>query len=301
MTAAVSVIIPAYGRTSALNRAIESVRAQPGVEVEIVVVDDGTPGGLDLQPGTEGLRVVRNERNSGAGAARNLGVANASHGVIAFLDSDDEWLPASLRSRLERLSPGTCVVAPHTRANDRTGKAAIRPLPDALETAIKTGNFIHPSTLVIFRDDFERAGGFPEDPDCAEDWVFVLRVLAVGIQLLPMPSPAATVHVDAANTTADARISAQHALGAVRHIDAEHLLSPADVSRTRRVVAARVAGFYANAAMVRPSLHHLRRAVVGPVDRSVLDLLLRVPVLGVRGVLRRRRDAASRGVDLCPR
>jgi hypothetical protein len=148
------------------------------------------------------------------------------------------------------------------------------------------------------RDDFERAGGFPEDRDCAEDWVFVLRLLAVGIQLVPVPNPAVTVHVDGANTTADARISAQHALGAVRHIDAEHLLSPAEVTRMRRVVAAQVAGFYANAALVGPSLHHLRRAVVGPVDRSVLDLLLRVPVLGVRGVLRRRRDAASRRLDL---
>src|SRR4051794_39417670 len=89
----VSVVIPAYGRTATLPRAIDSVRAQRDVDVEILVVDDHSPEPLRLPEGAyDDIRVLRTAENMGAGPARNHGVAEASHDIVAFLDADDEWL-----------------------------------------------------------------------------------------------------------------------------------------------------------------------------------------------------------------
>jgi hypothetical protein len=298
MSERLSVIIPAYGRAATLSRAIASVRAQAGAKAEILVVDDGTPGGLEPKAlHHDGLRVVRNEVNTGPGASRNLGVANASHDVIAFLDADDEWLPGSLRPRLRCLSSGACVVGPQRCINERTGTVRSPPLPRGLEIALRTGNPVHPSTLVLSRKDFERAGGFPEDRDCAEDWVFLLRLLAAGIRLVAVSEPAVLVHVDASNTTGTAETSARHALGAVRHMECEGLLPPAEMAHARRVVQARVAGFYANAGYAGSALDQLRSALAGPLDLTIARETLQVPVLGLRGVIRRRRESVRRAAD----
>ena len=94
----VSVVIPAFNRAHLLGRAIESVRQQIDLEDEIIVVDDGS---TDNTP--EVVAAFRDSRiryihqsNAGAGAARNRGVSVATRPLIAFLDSDDEWLPGKL-------------------------------------------------------------------------------------------------------------------------------------------------------------------------------------------------------------
>ena len=72
--------------------------------MEIVVVDDGSvpafelPADLAADPG---VQVIRHEQNRGAGRSRDTGVAAAHGEWIAFLDSDDYWLPGTLAPRLE--------------------------------------------------------------------------------------------------------------------------------------------------------------------------------------------------------
>jgi glycosyltransferase involved in cell wall biosynthesis len=121
----VSVIIPAYNREKFIERAIRSVQSQDVTNIEIIVVNDGstdkTPQIVQEMTKTDSrIRLIRHEKSRGAQAARNTGIRNANGEWIAFLDSDDEWLPRSLSLRLEvarklrvNVVHSACVVVNH--------------------------------------------------------------------------------------------------------------------------------------------------------------------------------------------
>ncbi|SPF40177.1 hypothetical protein SBA1_30028 [Candidatus Sulfotelmatobacter kueseliae] len=97
----VSAVIPTFNRRDYIKRAVDSILAQTTPVDEVVVVDDGSTDGtaeaLDVWFGSR-IRVVKQE-NGGVSKARRHGIREASGDWIAFLDSDDEWLP----DRNERL------------------------------------------------------------------------------------------------------------------------------------------------------------------------------------------------------
>ncbi|MFO0796682.1 MAG: glycosyltransferase [Gemmataceae bacterium] len=96
-----SVVIPAYNRERTVGGTVASVRAS-GVDAEIVVVDDGsTDRTVEVARGL-GVAVVT-QANGGPAAARNTGLAHASGDVLAFLDSDDVWLPGPAAAALGAL------------------------------------------------------------------------------------------------------------------------------------------------------------------------------------------------------
>ncbi len=102
----VSVIIPAYNRENHIERAIQSIQSQDISDIEIIIVDDGSTDKTSLnvkemEKGDSRIRLIRHEKSKGAQAARNTGIRNAKGEWIAFLDSDDEWLPGSLSKRLD--------------------------------------------------------------------------------------------------------------------------------------------------------------------------------------------------------
>jgi len=94
---AVSVVIPTYDRARLVGRAVVSALAASATGDEVIVVDDGSTDGTEaaLAPYRDRIRYVRTA-NRGAGAARNRGVREARNPLIAFLDSDDEWMPDKL-------------------------------------------------------------------------------------------------------------------------------------------------------------------------------------------------------------
>ena len=95
----ISVIIPAYNRAGVISRAIDSVFAQDFSDFELIVVDDGsTDSTVEVARGHDDprLRLVELGRNRGSNAARNAGIKAASAPLIAFLDSDDIYLPHKL-------------------------------------------------------------------------------------------------------------------------------------------------------------------------------------------------------------
>ncbi|QDU18681.1 glycosyltransferase family 2 protein [Urbifossiella limnaea] len=101
MTDALTVVIPAYNRERTVAATVASVRAC-GVPAEVVVVDDGSKDRtVEVARGT-GVTVV-SQANGGPAAARNTGVAHASGDVLAFLDSDDVWLPGTAAAALQAL------------------------------------------------------------------------------------------------------------------------------------------------------------------------------------------------------
>jgi glycosyltransferase involved in cell wall biosynthesis len=98
MTAdSVSIVIPTYNRSRVITRAVTSALTAASSEDEVIVVDDGSTDNTReiLQPFGDKLRYVYTE-HSGAGHARNVGIRLATQPLIAFLDSDDEWLPDKL-------------------------------------------------------------------------------------------------------------------------------------------------------------------------------------------------------------
>jgi len=107
----VSAIIPCFNGAPWLSEAIESIKAQTQPVHEIIVVDDcSTDRSYEIAQ-AHGVAVLRNERNSGEGYSRNVGLRHATGDLIAWLDADDRWLPhhvETLRGLLDTY-PGASV------------------------------------------------------------------------------------------------------------------------------------------------------------------------------------------------
>ncbi len=99
----ISVIIPAHNSAAFIAAAVNSVQIQDFQDFEILIVDDAStdssPAVVDSLAGMR-IRVFHHPANLGAQAARNTGIRNACGEWIAFLDADDQYLPASLSARL---------------------------------------------------------------------------------------------------------------------------------------------------------------------------------------------------------
>ncbi len=101
----VSVVVPTYNRAALITRALDSILSQTKPPQEIVVIDDGSVDdteGVVRERYGEKVNYVR-QSNAGVAAARNAGVRAATAEFVAFLDSDDRWMP----TKLERQFPTT--------------------------------------------------------------------------------------------------------------------------------------------------------------------------------------------------
>lgn len=101
----VSVITPSYNAESFLSQAIESVIAQTYPYWEMIVIDDGSTDNTTVIAETyasknKKIKLIKFEKNKGVAVARNTGIENASGRYIAFLDSDDLWLPIKLERQI---------------------------------------------------------------------------------------------------------------------------------------------------------------------------------------------------------
>ena len=124
MTLSVSTVIPTYNRAHLVRRALESALAQTTALDEVIVVDDGSSDGTEraIAPYRDRIRYVRTQ-NRGAGAARNRGIQEATRDLVAFLDSDDEWMPGklALARRFLAARPDVLFVFSEFAVTDREG------------------------------------------------------------------------------------------------------------------------------------------------------------------------------------
>ena len=96
----VSCIVPVHNGAAFISQAIDSILAQHGAQLELIVVDDGsTDGSGDIAATYDGV-VVHRQPQGGVAAARNAGLNLATGDFIAFLDADDLWLPGKLAAQL---------------------------------------------------------------------------------------------------------------------------------------------------------------------------------------------------------
>lgn len=99
----ISIIIPTFNRQHKTERAISSVASQ-NVDAEILVIDDASNPPFQLPAiyqQEKNIRVIRNETNRGAAAARNTGIKNANHDLLSFLDSDDYLIADTFKDRID--------------------------------------------------------------------------------------------------------------------------------------------------------------------------------------------------------
>ena len=103
-TEMISVVVPVFNRQEKAERAVLSVLEQKGLgpnSLEVIVVDDGSTPPFTIRSNDDRVRVLRRCRNAGPAAARSAGIKAARGDFIAFLDSDDVWLPDKLARQLE--------------------------------------------------------------------------------------------------------------------------------------------------------------------------------------------------------
>ncbi|MGH7884319.1 MAG: glycosyltransferase family 2 protein, partial [Thermodesulfobacteriota bacterium] len=100
----ISVIIPTYNRAHFLPEAIESIRKQNYLSIEIIIVDDGSTDNTKqlVQNLGKSIKYIYQE-NKGPAAARNAGLRGVNGEIIGFLDSDDLWPPNKLKLQLSTL------------------------------------------------------------------------------------------------------------------------------------------------------------------------------------------------------
>src|SRR5258708_549681 len=99
--ALVSVVIPTWNRAALLGDALDSVFAQDYAPVQVIVVDDGSTDDTRSLVARYPCVEYYQQQHAGSAAARNRGVAHARGDYVAFLDSDDVWLPGKLRTELD--------------------------------------------------------------------------------------------------------------------------------------------------------------------------------------------------------
>ncbi|WP_187369204.1 glycosyltransferase family 2 protein [Baekduia soli] len=178
-----TAVIAAYNRADVVERAVRSVLAQPRPPAEVLVVDDASTDATIQRAQAAGATVLRRERNGGAAAARNMGVEAATQPWIAFLDSDDEWLPCHLATLwplaedYELVTGASLVKSASSIVTKRSGVARRTELysPAAL---VFPDNFVSSGGVLVSRAAVREVGGFDEGLRFAEDFDLWLRVLS---------------------------------------------------------------------------------------------------------------------------
>lgn len=194
----ISVVIPVYNREQTIGRAIDSVLAQELCPEEVIVIDDGSTDGTPeiLNSYHHKIQVIRQE-NMGVSAARNRGVEHAGEKWIAFLDSDDEWMPDKLQKQMSYIEqhPDTRILQTEERwirNNMRVnqGKKYSKKSGNIFKSCLKTC-IVGPSTVICERSLLNEMGGFDENLPVCEDYDLWIRIAAR--HPIPLLSEALTI------------------------------------------------------------------------------------------------------------
>lgn len=168
-----SIIIPTYNRPHLLSRAVNSALEQTLPDVEVIVVDDGSPTPVEL-PKHPHLKVIRLPQNQGTAAARNAGAQAASGRYITYLDDDDQLLPemaeVSLKALAQAALPPPVAVLSGLEVVNPNGQVTQTRLPPTLPRGkhffleeIEPGqSFLSKQTLVVERELLLSLGGYDE-------------------------------------------------------------------------------------------------------------------------------------------
>jgi len=204
-----SVVIPTWNRAQLVCDAVKSALAQRAGEVEVIAVDDASTDAtlkrLEAEFGTR-IRLLRLDQRRGAGGARNAGARLARGEFVAFLDSDDVWLPGKFDAELQVFaqSPFAEVVVSDSQnffegepdGSSRFAqnglleatKGELRPAGDCRWLWTNSMNTAHTCSITVRREALFKLGErlFAEDLVCCEDWEFQMRLYhCCSVMVLP--------------------------------------------------------------------------------------------------------------------
>jgi glycosyltransferase involved in cell wall biosynthesis len=180
----ISVVIPAYNAERFLADALASVQRQQACHLEIIVLDDGsTDGTRQIAEPWPGVRYFW-QANSGIGAARNAGVAQASGELLAFLDADDLWTDDKLQRQLAVLEarPDIDLVGGQV---EQFFDAALAVPPGALPPPV--ADAFSAGCMLVRRAAFDRVGHFRIDLKVGEVIDWHSRAVSGGLHMLTLP------------------------------------------------------------------------------------------------------------------
>ena len=197
----VSIVIPAYNRAHCIRRALESVRAQGEMGgVELILGDDASTDETweVVRREFPEARLARLAVNAGAASARNAALRLACGEYVAFLDSDDEWLPGKIEAQLAFLekNPDVAVCATgHVFARRDGGRREVRvENRENWGVALQAGQWFHgASTPVVRCSVLESVGLQDESLRVLEDWDWMLRI-AQRYRIHVLPEVLAVIH-----------------------------------------------------------------------------------------------------------
>lgn len=186
--AKISVIIPTWNRAHIIEKAIQSVLSQTVPVSEILVCDDGSTDNTlelihSLTATHPNIRWIPGKRGGRPAIPRNRGIKAAGGDWLAFLDSDDYWLPHKLEEQLNLLTDRNLRAVCSNAFRYLPGEGITTNLLDWDKPGITfadllTGNLVICSSALIHRSLIDSAVGFPENPNLTalEDYAFWLRI-----------------------------------------------------------------------------------------------------------------------------
>lgn len=186
---AYDVVIPCYNRAHVVADAVASVLAQDSTPERVIVVDDGSTDGSAaairaLAASDPRVVAMILPRNGGASAARNAGLALCASPWVAFLDSDDVWLPGAAAALLGAPALHRLDVVVGHFARVEAGGAPEAPECGwdgaCIRAGLASGGVVGPSWSVIRRDAAFACGGFDPSFHNCNDWDFYTRAAATG-------------------------------------------------------------------------------------------------------------------------
>lgn len=227
----ISVVIAAYNAAATIERAVRSVLAQTRPANEIIVVDDGSGDNTAEITGRidKTIRVIR-QANAGSSMARNTGIEAASGDWIAFLDADDEWLPAKLQLQEAFLLANPDLVWGYGNfsaaySNNISIKAV---LPNRISDNEVFDDYLHAycgglyawtGTLLIQKRVFQKTGLFEPGMKRGQDTDLWFRIAYLYPRVGYVSVPLAIYHRDTPNSSTKVNIHYQYMINHIeRHI-----------------------------------------------------------------------------------
>jgi glycosyltransferase involved in cell wall biosynthesis len=198
----VSVILPTYERPEFLQQAVASVQAQSWTDWELIISDDGsgsdTASLLDRFNREPRVRVIRSSHQGNPGAVRNRALCEARGEYVAFIDSDDLWLPPKLEEQLARLRASRDCQWSYTefiRINQDGVSIDYERNPHRIlhegwifKQLLELRVGIALPTVMVKRDLLETVGGFDERQALHEDTDLWLRLALLSpVRVLKQP------------------------------------------------------------------------------------------------------------------
>lgn len=197
----VSIIIPAYMQAAYLGKTIESALAQTHDDLEVIVIDDGSPDATSEVAARfrdrPNFKYVRQE-NTGLAGARNRGIAESSGEYLCFLDADDQYLPEKVAKQVARLerNPDLGFAYCDLTTIDEHDKPVAdqfyvsnlkRELSGDIFPALITGGYFPPHTVMIRRSVLDQVGNFDHELGGHADYELWLRVAGAGFKAVFIP------------------------------------------------------------------------------------------------------------------